>query len=143
MSLIDVRPAIRAYLLADNEIANLVGSRVFPIVLPQGVIQPAIVYHIIDETESYHYQGPSGLVAARLQIDSIARSSDTATNLSTLAKERLGGFSGTLTYGPNSPPDSIEVQSIQFLNTQPEDYDNDLQLYTKRRDYMVWFAERI
>lgn len=143
MSLIDIRPAIRAHLLADQSVSNIVGTRVFPIQLPQGVIQPSIVYHVIDETEGYHYQGPIGLVAARLQIDSLSRSSDEATTLSTLAKERLGGFAGVLSFGSNSPQDSVEVQLIQFLNTQPEDYDNDLQLYTKRRDYMVWFRERI
>lgn len=143
MSLVDARPAIRAYLLADQDISNVVGTRIFPIQLPQGVIQPSIVYHVIDETEAYHYQGPIGLVAARLQIDAVSRSSDQAISISTLCKERLGGFAGVLSFGSNSPQDSIEVQLIQFLNTQPEDYDNDLALYTKRRDYMVWYRERI
>lgn len=143
MSLVDARPAIRAYLLSDQAISNIVGTRVFPIQLPQGVIQPSIVYHVIDEIESYHYQGPIGLIAARMQIDSISRSSDEAITLSTLAKERLGGFSGVLTFGSNSPQDSVEIQLIEFLNTQPEDYNNDLMLYTKRRDYMVWYRERI
>ena len=143
MALVDARPAIRAHLLADLAISNIVGTRIFPIQLPQGVIQPSIVYHVIDETEGYHYSGPDGLVAQRLQIDAVSRSSDEAINISTLCKERLGGFAGVIAYGTNSPQDTVEVQLIQFLTTQPEDYDNDLALYTKRRDYMVWFVERI
>lgn len=143
MTLVDVRPGLRAYLLADLAISNIVGTRVFPIQLPQGVIQPSIVYHIIDETEGYHYSGPDGLVAARLQIDAVSRSSDEAINISALVKERIGGFAGAIAYGTNSPQDTVDVQLIQFLTTQPEDYDNDLALYTKRRDYMVWFRERI
>jgi hypothetical protein len=140
--LVDLRPAIRGFLLADDDITAIVGSRIYPVILPQGVRQPSIVYHIIDETEAYHYRGPVGLVASRVQIDAIAPSADAANNLALLAKERLSGFAGPMEYG-GSPPDSVDVQSVQFITTQPEDFNNDLQLYTKRRDYMVWFVERM
>lgn len=140
--LVNPRAGLKQYLLDDGTISGLVSSRVYPVTLPQGVRETSIVYHRISETESLHMQGPSGLVAARFQIDAISKTADGAANLADAIKERLNGFAGTITFGSDSPPSGeIKVQGV-FISTGSDDYDAESQLYRMTRDYVFWFAER-
>ena len=141
MTLVDPRYGLRAYLLSDGVIAGIVGNAVYPIKLPQAQTQPSIVYTRISETEGYHMQGPNGLLSSRFQIDAWAKSIDVASTLANAIKERIGGFSGTISFGTDSPADFVKVQGI-FLTDAREDYDNDMQMYRMSRDYFIWYEDR-
>ena len=109
--LVDARPALRALILSNPDIAAIVGDRVFPVVLPQGEIRDSIVYHRITETETYHYKGPSWLMQTRFQIDSLSRSTDAAARLANLVHETISGFAGVITFG-GSPGEDCFVQGV-------------------------------
>lgn len=141
MTLADVRRGLRAYLLADNAIAALVGVRVYALKLPQGENRTSIVYSRISGLGDYHMQGPSGLSRPRVQIDCWAADIDQASVLADLVKERIEGFRGQMDYGSDSPPDAIAVQGI-FFDSEREDYDDTVKLSRVSRDYFIWFAER-
>lgn len=142
MSLVDPRPGLRAYLLADTTISTLVDSRIYPVQLPQGIRSPSIVYNRISEIESYHMAGPSALMQTRYQFDAIAQSIDDASAVADAIKERLGGFAGDIQFGVQSPPEnSMTVEGIFFTNGR-EDYEGELELYRVSRDYIVWYKER-
>jgi hypothetical protein len=141
----DLRPALRAYLLADATISAAVGgSRIHPTVLPQGTngpAVPAIVYSTISEITDYHTQGPSGLVMMRVQIDAYAQTAAAADSLARAIKDRIDGFEGTWTYGTASPPDSVNVQGV-FSETARTGYEPDTKLFRSGRDYLIHFEER-
>jgi uncharacterized protein DUF3168 len=140
--LADIRPALRAYLLADATIATAVGgARVFPTVMPQGVQATSIVYNVISEVTDHHTQGPSGLVMVRVQIDAYALTTDAADSLARAVKERIDGTSGLWTYGSDSPQDAVTVQGV-FAETARTDYQADPILFRSSRDYMIHFSER-
>lgn len=141
MTLADIRPGLRAYLLGDNAIAALVGTRIHPVKLPQGQTQPSIVYSRISAIGEHHMQGSSGLARPRIQIDCWAQSADIATALGNLVKERIDGFRGQMEFGGNSPADIIAVQGV-FFDNERDDYDDAAQLYRLSRDYFVWYEER-
>lgn len=141
MTLMDIRPALFNLLTSDAQIVARVSDRVFPVVLPQGVVQDSVVYNRIVESESYHFVGPSGLVATRIQIDAWSKTQDGASELGDLIKELLGGFSGQVSYSANSPSDYVRIQGI-FMLSGDEDYDNDAGLYRRRRDYNFVYADR-
>ena len=142
MTLMDVRPGLRAWLIADNAISTLVSSRIYPVQLPQGITQTSIVYHRISEIEGYNYGGPIGLIATRFQIDAYSQSIDDAATLADAIKERIGGFAGAMTFGPDSPPqDYVNVQGIFFSNGR-EDFDNESKFYRVSRDYIIWYEDR-
>ncbi len=61
--------AVRAHLVADPTVSALVGTRVYPLVLPQGVAYPAIRYQRIDTPRTYSKAGYEGDSRPRLQID--------------------------------------------------------------------------
>lgn len=140
MSMVDVRPGLRAYLLADGAIAALVGTRVYPVILPQGVTATSIVYSRISGQGDHHMQGASGLSRPRIQIDCWSLSADHAASLALAVKERIDGFRGAMPWGASSPQDSAEVLAI-FFESERDDYDPDSKLYRVSHDYLVWFRE--
>ena len=138
----DIRLALRSILLSDVDVSTAVGgSRIFPSVLPQGVVDPSVVYNTVTEASDYHMNGPSGLAQDRIQVDCWAQRSDQAVELANLVRDRLSGFSGTVSVGSQSPQDQIIVRGI-FHDQGRDDYDALAKLHTRRRDYMVWYADR-
>lgn len=137
MTIADIRPALRAFLLADPAIKDLVGERIFPTLLPQGQPTPAIVIRSISGEGDYHMQGPSGLVRPRLQVDGWGRDPDKAAAVSNAVHARLDGYAGPMTFGA----ETIDVQGA-FCRNELEDYDGESKLYRKARDYQIAYGER-
>lgn len=137
----DIRPAIRQILLNDPTLnAYVGGTRIYPVLLPQGVTAPSVVQNLITEASDYHTQGPSGLGAARVQIDCWALTADQSVVLGDMVHDELSGFSGIVTWGSNSPPSDLLIRGI-FKDQGRDDYDPVSKLYSRRRDFMVWFSE--
>lgn len=137
--LVDPRPGLRAHLLADPAIAAIVGDRIYPVHLPQGMRAACIVYNRVSEIETTHSKGPSALVSTRFQFDAVSASVDEACALADAVKERLGGFAGAITYAPGGV---LNVGGILFDNGRDAAFEGDLDLYQVSRDFIVWYAER-
>jgi hypothetical protein len=134
MSLADIRPALRTFLLADSALSAAVGgARIYPGQLPQGQRLASIVYNEISDIGDHTMQGASGLARPRFQIDAWAKTADAASALALLVKERMDGASGV--WG------SVKVQGA-FFDTGRDVYDADAELYGKSRDYVIFFEER-
>ena len=138
----DLRPALRAFLLADADIAAAVGSsRVFPVVLPQEQNgQTSIVYTRISGRGDHHMQGPSGLDRVRVQVDAWAVEPDAADELARAVKARLDGYLGPMPMD-GSPPVEVTVQGV-FLDSARDDYDSNAKMHRVSQDFMIWFEER-
>lgn len=135
----DIRPALRAILLGDATISAAIGAvRIYPSVLPQGIIQQSIVYTLIGEDSDYHMQGSSQLAQDRIQLDCWAQTIDAAVALANLVKDELSGFRGTVSYGSNSPQDSVVILAI-FHEQGRDEYDSTAKLHARRRDYFIWY----
>lgn len=141
MSIKDIRPALRAVLLGDVDVSSVVGTRIYPAQIPQGVTDPSIVYSIITEDTDYHMNGPSGLKTDRIQIDCWAQESDQAVSLANDVEDVLSGFSGTVSFGSSSPQDSIVIHAV-FHDIGDDIYDSVAKLYSKQRDYFFWYYDR-
>jgi len=127
----DVRIAIRQMLLADPTVNSLVGgSRIHPVQLPQGQVEPSVVYFRATELEDYHLQGTSGLNESRFQFDSWAQTTDQANNLAGAVHDRLSGFRGVVS--------AVEMCGVRLAHGG-EDYDTVAKLFRSRRDYFIWY----
>jgi hypothetical protein len=133
MPLADIRPALREWLLTNSNIAAVVGTRIYPVILGQGATDPSIVYNLISELNDHHMEGPSGLVMVRMQIDAYAQLHDDAAELANLVKEALDGYSGLM--------GTVQVQGV-FADTARTDYQSDPNLHRVSRDYLIHFDER-
>lgn len=137
----NVRAALRHYLLADGGIAGIVGTRVFPIKLPQGEIRPSIVYTRISDAGDHHMGGASGLGRPRIQVDSWAQTYDVAAALADSVKERIDGFRGSIQWDENSPGNSVPVQGVFFEGSR-DLYDETAKLHRVSQDYFIAYEER-
>jgi hypothetical protein len=138
MSLKDLRPALRAFLLADPAInAAVGGSRIYPDEMPQGVVAASIVYQEIGNVGDHHNEGPSGLARPRMQITAWAQTKDVAYALGLLIKNRLDGFKGVMGSGGAA----VTVQGMFFVDGRNQK-DDAAGLFGRQQDFFLWFEER-
>lgn len=133
MSLADIRTGLRTFLLADAAVAALVGTRIYPIKLPQGITAASIVYQEISGIGDHHMQGPSGLSRVRMQIGAWAQSADAAHALFLAVKEAIDGYQGLM--------GSVYVQGV-FIDSWRDIDDTVANLRGKVADYMIHYSER-
>lgn len=137
----DIRAAIDRILLTDAAVSAAVGGhRIWPGIMPQNTTLPSLVQNLITEGVNYHMQGDDGLVTSRVQIDAWALTQNLAVSLANKVFDRLSGFSGNVTFGTNSPQQTIVVQAV-FHDQGRDDYDSTAGMFVRRRDYIFWYAE--
>ncbi len=142
MSLIDIRPALRALLLANSELSTVVGGeRIYPGQMPQGERSSSIVYSEVSDVGDYTLDGPTGLARPRYQVTAWAKTADAAAALGLLIKQVLDGYRGTVSFGAHSPQDTVVVRGV-FMDASRDLYDDAAKLHGKARDFIIWFAER-
>lgn len=138
MAIKDIRPALRAFLLADGSVSVAVGgSRVFPVMLPQGETRDSVVYTRISGVGDHHMTGPSGLNRPRIQIGAWSKTADGAASLADLVKQCIDGHSGAMGAGGIA----VDVQGV-FFDSERDLYDDGAKLHGVIRDYFVWYEER-
>jgi hypothetical protein len=127
----DIRVALRQLLLDDPTVNALVGGfRIHPIQLPQGQVDPSVVFLRVTEDEDYHLLGLSGLNNTRFQLDSWAQTTDQSHNLAAAVHDRLSGFTGIVS--------TVDLRGA-FLALGRDDYDPIAKLFRTSRDYRIWY----
>lgn len=135
--------ALRAHLAGDGSIAALVGSRIYPIRLPQPkkdqVNLPAIVYQRISGFRFKHLRGGEALARPRYQVDCWAQTHDQATTLGNLVRQRLNGFSGTWT-DMDSPETVVSI--VILFETEQDLFEEDILggLCRHSADYFLYHS---
>ncbi len=132
-----IEKAIYSLLASNSAITDLVSSRIYPMVRRQTDELPAITFQIISSPRGYTFDGPMGLVRARVQINCYADDPLEAANISEIVRKSLEGFQG-------SPEDvRIESMMLEDIGDLPViDPDNEqLSVYAKTMDFYVLFKE--
>lgn len=145
MSVLDLHPALFAFLTADAAIAAAVNAgsgkyHIYPNALPQGV-SPAksIVYQEISQLGDHHNEGASGLARSRLQVSAWAKTAPDARAVALLVKTRLDGYRGDMGSGGSA----VTVQGVFFQDWRDQYVgDGELRLHGKSADYFIWYRER-
>lgn len=88
-----------ALLLGAAPVVALAGSRIRFGRADQSDARPFVVLQRVSAESNYHYQGPSGYVASRFQIDSYADTYTAAKKLARALEARLSGFKGGIIQG--------------------------------------------
>lgn len=87
---------LRTYTLAGSAVAALVGTRMYPRMLPQSPTLPALVYQRIDTRREHEHAGPDGLPRPRMQITCWAPLPLSAAGLASAVRQRLDGVRATM-----------------------------------------------
>ena len=108
---------------------ELIGTRMYPRVLPQTPTTPALVYNKISNPREYSQSGDSGLEHPRYQFDCWADDPDTAEQVGEILIERLSGYAG--------PMGNMTVGAA-FIENDEDGYDAETGLYRVMVEAQMW-----
>jgi len=132
-----IESALVSILNSDEDITDIVVSRIYPQTIPQETDFPAIRYNQVSGVRDHTLTDSSNCVNARFQIDCIASTLLAGRELADAVRSKLDNYSGTV--------GTVTIQCIQLINEI--DYYNEsvgvdqLTLYGKTQDYYVWYNE--
>ena len=121
-----------AFLVADKRIAQLAGSRIYPLLIPQEAALPAIAYQLISTTRGMAHDGPTGLASATMQLSIQAESYDGTKDLAEALRLALHGYSG--------PMGSVEIELCR-LDMELDSYIFETDAKVLRQDYLILYKE--
>jgi len=117
-----VRSDVRTYLLAQSGISDLVGTRIYPGVLPQGATRPAVEMHVISRTHVQHLQGIQAAGTVRFQFDV---SAETQLAADAVAEAIVAAFrslaASPATIGAATYVGDLEIQGPRDTSEPPDD----------------------
>lgn len=126
---------IRSLLLANATVSAAVGTRVYPVTLPEGTALPAIVLDHISTVEqpTIDANSPLALVESRISCTVIANDYTTLKTLVDACRVACNFQRGTIA--------SVSVVSVRRALVGPEYKDDELRSYAQPQDFMVLHFE--
>ena len=124
--------ALRTFLLASAGLTALVGQRVHWVRSPQGSASPRVVLYGISGVRDMRMDGPTGLVASRVQVDCLGASYGSAKAVARAVEARLSGYSGTAS--------GIVFQGCFLIGERDdfEDTETPDKLFRTSLDFNIW-----
>lgn len=114
-------------LSGTSAITSLVGTRIYPQVIPQGSAMPAVAYSVVDEVPENSLTGwSSGLSNARVQVDAYA---PTYVSAQALADAIAGALATYQTSG-------LSV----LLESKRDGYEDETSLHRVSLDFSMWVS---
>jgi len=135
---VTVEVALRNIMVNDADVSAEVGSRVYPLILPQGWTSPAITYQRVSGQRTETIGGtPPGRAHPRFQVDVRSRESYAdVVRIGNKVRKALDRFVGT----ENSTRLSITIQQDQDM---PDDLEDDkIQIFRRMLEFRVSYDEQ-
>ena len=123
---------VLAFLEADAALAALVGTRLYPVRLPQSPGLPAMTFAVVSGFRWHAFTGPLGLVRQRVQWDIFASTYNETVAIADVFRLRLDGYSG--------PANGGEIQAA-FFRTERDLFEESVELYRRSIDYDLFLPE--
>ena len=92
----DILIGLYNHLSNDEKIKKIVGNKIYPVILPQNIALPAIVYSSVLANYDSALQGDTGFIRQTIQIVSHAKTYKEARELSRLIKKRIQNLYGNM-----------------------------------------------
>lgn len=128
-----IEEGLTSLLLASNQLQQLVGDRIYPVLVPESSPYPCISYQTISEVSDNTSDGPSGYVDRRIQVDAWGKSYPDVRHAQDAVRQAIEGFSGTLS-------DGTVVMSVRSVNSF-DGFESDARIYRSSADYIVTFLQ--
>ncbi len=133
----DIETAIYSILTGDDSVNALVGTRIYPQILPPEAAMPAIVYHHLNTGRDWTMNGPVNLTEPRFQINCFAATYEQVRDLANKVRLALNGYSGT--------SNGVKIWGIEVENEgdllMESKSATQLRRYGKRLDCRIHFRE--
>ena len=123
-----IESILRAILVADPDVAAIIGSRAYQGHLPREPTFPAIVYQMISRPQD----GLTGIVQARMQYTCMAESWREAADLADAVRCAL--------HGDRGGRDGARIEDVRYAG-QHDDYDETTGIHWIPVDVIVTYLE--
>ena len=135
-----IEEALVEYLESNSTLRALVGTNIYPQVVPPNVTGDTLVYNRISGMRDEIMGQPGGVSHHRIQIDCWSDSYSGVRRLANELRYALNNKSGQ--WG------TVEVQCCMLIDEgdNPPDYTPDnsrVESYSVRQDYEIWHSEEI
>lgn len=127
-----IESAIRTLVLQASDITDEIGTRFYPLRLPQQSEIPACTFQMIADVPSHNLSGPQGHVRTLLQIDTYAATYAKSVEVADLIRKQIDGYAGTV-----SGTIITSVQRASALST----YETGIDQYRMTTDYRIGYYE--
>jgi len=132
-----VEKAVRDILVSSTGVTSIVASRVYSGFVPQEVTMPFIMFRRDRTERNRSLDGPSGLVAAEIEVNCISQSAAQLQSLADAVRLALDNYSGT--------NKGITVHR-SFLDDESDDTElevsgGDERVRRRALDFVIWFYE--
>lgn len=127
--------ALYAYLSTYAGLTALIGTRVYPFVLPQNAAKPAVTFQRVDTPREYTHDGYAGLAHPRFQFACFALSQPASAAVAEQIRLALQGYTGTM-----GGVGGVVVQFAVVVD-QRDGYENDTKLFSTALDVIIWHEE--
>ena len=136
--------ALRAFLLADAAISASVGTRIYPVKLPQQTAYPAILMTRITGIPNAQLHGKASIDQERWQIDCIMKESsgvaafDVAQRLAADVRARLESYVGDMIDASVSPYVTYKTSADWLIDRDLYESDVNGGFHRNSADYQLW-----
>lgn len=128
-----INESLYTILTGNAALAALVGTRVYPVKLPQKVVYPAIVFTKLGGPRAHSQDGSSGFVQGLFAFDCWADTNAVASAVEKALKDTLDGYRDVHTGG---------LINAAFANEAPEEgWDDERDRAYSSVDYTVIYNE--
>lgn len=127
-----IEQALYTILSGHAGLTALVGSRIYPLILPQSPLLPAVIYQRVDAAREGTHDGPSGLAHPLFQLSCWALDFDQARAVVAQVRLALDGYTGTV--------GGVEIEAIQSGH-EDDQYEQDTKIYHSSIDFDIWHQE--
>lgn len=122
---------LTALVAADSTLASLIGTRFYPVLVPEGTAYPCVSYQEVSAVSGYTFSTET--TEKRMQFDVWATSYASAKTVAKALRALLDGYTGTLTDGTKV------LGSFRVLEL--DEYEPDTRTYRVIADYRFLYRE--
>lgn len=128
----ELEEAVFARLQAVSGVTDLVGTRVHPAPLPQGVGMPAVSYQRVSAVRESAMGSDVGVARVRIEVSSWSTQYSGAKQLATAVRAALQRFRGTSA--------GVEVLDV-FVANDLDLFEEERELHRVLTDFDIWHRE--
>lgn len=127
-----IESALRSRLATFSGLTALVGTRIYPLIMPQDAAFPAVTYQKISGPRVHAKEGPLGEAYPRFQVSVWAKEFGDSRRVSEQVRLALDGWRGTVA--------GVTVRDSALAN-ETDLYESDTATYHTALDFIIWHIE--
>lgn len=132
----NIYKALPHFLIADGPLNALVGSKIYPLRIPQSTDLPVITFQDVSTAVTQAHGEPSALPRKRFQFTIHGGTNESTDTIAKALKTRLDGYRGTMGEGLFL----TEVTAVLFKNDIPDD-DTETGIMRRLLDFVIQYKE--